>query len=50
MESLASMFVGKPQHIITVAVVFLVGYAVKFSISKLSNTAFQPFTFHPLAC
>ena len=28
MESLASMFLGKPQHILAVAVVFLVGYLV----------------------
>lgn len=28
MQLLASMFVGKPQHILTVAVVFLVGFLV----------------------
>ena len=28
MQLLASMFVGKPQHILTVAVVFLVGFFV----------------------
>ena len=28
MEFLATMFLGKPQHILTVAVVFLAGYLV----------------------
>ncbi|MCG6967884.1 MAG: hypothetical protein LJE59_15400 [Chromatiaceae bacterium] len=38
MELLASMFVGKPQHILVVAVVFLAGYlALRFTAPDIAR-------------